>query len=128
MAKVIGLGGIFFKSPDPKKLALWYQTHLQLPVEDWGGAAFYLDNLTALARSGYSVWTPMSSDSDYFTPSNSHFMFNLIVDDLHQALLQVQQGGAQVMGETEDSEFGKFGWFIDPDGNKVELWQPNIKT
>ena len=123
MAKVIGLGGIFFKSEDPNALALWYKTHLQVPVENWGGAAFYLNNLMPTAAAGYSVWTPMSADSDYLHPSAKSFMFNLIVDDLDGALEQVRNGGAQVIAETEDSEFGRFGWFVDPDGNKVELWQ-----
>ncbi|GIU36415.1 VOC family protein [Shewanella colwelliana] len=125
MAKVIGLGGIFFKSKDPKALAQWYKNHLQLPVEPWGGAAFYLNNLEPIAGSSYSVWTPMSDDTDYLDPSTQPFMFNLIVDDLNEALAQVKNGGAQIIAETEESEFGRFGWFIDPDGNKVELWQPS---
>ncbi|MCZ4338749.1 VOC family protein [Shewanella colwelliana] len=125
MAKVIGLGGIFFKSKDPKALAQWYKNHLQLPVEPWGGAAFYLNNLESNAGSSYSVWTPMSDDTDYLDPSTQPFMFNLIVDDLNEALAQVKNGGAQIIAETEESEFGRFGWFIDPDGNKVELWQPS---
>ncbi|MBW8182229.1 VOC family protein [Shewanella nanhaiensis] len=126
MAKVIGLGGILFKSSNPKALAHWYQKHLQLPVESWGGAAFYLDKLSHYARSGYSIWSPMESDSEYLNPSQSSFMINLVVDDLTEALAQVQAGGCEVLEISEPSEFGRFGWFIDPDGNKVELWQPNI--
>ncbi|ASJ96375.1 MULTISPECIES: VOC family protein [Shewanella] len=125
MAKVIGLGGIFFKSEDPQKLANWYKTYLEVPVENWGGAAFYLNNLMPMAATGYSVWTPMAKDTDYLHPSSKEFMFNLIVDDLNEALAQVAEGGAELIAETEDSEFGRFGWFIDPDGNKVELWQPS---
>ena len=125
MAKVIGLGGIFFKSEDPQKLANWYKTYLEVPVENWGGAAFYLNNLMPMATTGYSVWTPMGKDTDYLLPSSKEFMFNLIVDDLNEALSQVAEGGAELIAETEDSEFGRFGWFIDPDGNKVELWQPS---
>lgn len=121
MARVIGLGGIFFKSPDPKALGEWYKTHLGLPVEDWGGAAFHL---SAQSISGYTVWSPFKHDTDYFTPSPAAFMFNLIVDDLAQALAQVSQAGAEIVGDVEQSEFGSFGWFVDPDGNKVELWQP----
>jgi len=126
MAKVVGLGGIFFKSDDPKALADWYKEYLQLPVEPWGGAAFYLDNLSSFFRSGYSVWSPIENGNDYLSPSDKHFMFNLIVDDLDGALNQVQRGGAEVISVTEESEFGRFGWFIDPDGNKVELWQPQM--
>jgi len=121
MARVIGLGGIFFKSPDPAALASWYQQHLGLDIEHWGGCAFH----TAQLPSGsYHVWSPFSADSDYFAPSTKGFMFNLMVDDLKGALDQLRAAGAQVMNNTEDSELGNFGWFIDPDGNKVELWQP----
>ena len=123
MAKVIGLGGIFFKSADPVTLATWYKTHLQVPIENWGGAAFYH---TDKATLGYHVWTPFAHSTDYFAPSDKSFMFNFIVDDLAQALMQVEQGGGQLVGDIEDSEFGRFGWFIDPDGNKVELWQPSV--
>ncbi|WP_394204062.1 VOC family protein [Shewanella waksmanii] len=123
MAKVIGLGGIFFKSEDPASLAQWYKTYLNIPIEPWGGAAFYLDRMTPENSAGYSVWTPLAKETDYIHPSNNHFMFNLVVDDLDGALAQVTEGGAEVIAETEESEFGRFGWFIDPEGNKVELWQ-----
>lgn len=121
MAKVIGLGGIFFKSVDPIALATWYKNHLQVPIENWGGAAFYHNNKST---PGYHVWTPLAQTTHYFSPSDKNFMFNFIVDDLAQALVQVIEGGGQQVGIIEDSEFGRFGWFIDPDGNKVELWQP----
>jgi len=122
MAKVIGLGGIFFKSTDPIALATWYQNHLQIPIENWGGAAFYHNDKPT---PGYHVWTPFDHNTSYFAPTDKSFMFNFIVDDLEQALQQVTQGGGEQVGEIEDSEFGLFGWFIDPDGNKVELWQPS---
>jgi predicted enzyme related to lactoylglutathione lyase len=121
MAKVIGLGGIFFKSPDPQALGAWYKAHLGLPVEDWGGAAFHQSHQS---RQGYTVWSPFTQDTDYFQPTNSPFMFNLIVDDLKGALQQVANAGAELVGNIQESEFGQFGWFMDPDGNKVELWQP----
>ncbi|MCE9686815.1 VOC family protein [Shewanella sp. AS16] len=120
MAKVIGLGGLFFKSADPQALAAWYKAHLGLPVEDWGGAAFAH---TGLPGNSYHVWSPFAHSSDYFAPSGKDFMFNFIVDDLTQALQQVADAGAEIVGTSEDSEFGRFGWFMDPDGNKVELWQ-----
>ena len=122
MAKVIGLGGIFFKSKDPVKLAEWYRKWLKLDVQEWGGCSFLNSEQPETA---YSVWSPFPFDTDYFKPSQSNFMINFRVDNLAEALQQVETGGAELHGETEDSEFGKFGWFIDPEGNKIELWEPH---
>jgi predicted enzyme related to lactoylglutathione lyase len=122
MAKVLGIGGIFFKSPDPKKLYNWYAKWLGMEFEaDWG-MAYFPKNLPAKA---YTVWSAFDSGTKYFTPSAKDFMFNLIVDNLQEALRQVKEGGAQVIGDIEQLEYGLFGWFIDPDGNKVELWEPS---
>jgi predicted enzyme related to lactoylglutathione lyase len=78
----------------------------------------------ASPESGYTVWSMMDSGTTYFDPTSKEFMFNLVVDNLEEALSQVAAGGAQVVGEIEKNEYGSFGWFVDPDGNKVELWQP----
>ena len=121
MAKVLGLGGVFFKSADPEKLGHWYHKWLDLPVDHPYGASLKHERLAA---GGYSVWTPFKQDTTYFAPSDQPFMINLIVDDLDGCLARVREGGAEVMPDVEDSEFGRFGWFLDPDGNKVELWQP----
>jgi predicted enzyme related to lactoylglutathione lyase len=121
MAKVLGLGGVFFKTTDPAKLGQWYKEWLDLPVEHPYGACLKHDRLPA---AGYSVWSPFKRDTTYFAPSEQTFMINLIVDDLDGCLARVREGGAEVMSDVEDSEFGRFGWFIDPEGNKVELWQP----
>lgn len=122
MASVLGLGGIFFKSKDPKALGAWYQEHLGLDVDpSFGGVSFQPSNMP---QGGYSLWSPFQADTDYFKPSDQPFMINLIVDDVDAALAQVQAGGAVLVGEPEHSEFGSFGWFMDPDGNKVELWKP----
>ena len=121
MAKVLGLGGVFFKTTDPAKLGQWYKEWLDLPVEHPNGACLKHDRLPA---AGYSVWSPFKWDTAYFAPSEQTFMINLIVDDLDGCLARVREGGAEVMSDVEDSEFGRFGWFIDPEGNKVELWQP----
>ncbi|QYJ73974.1 MULTISPECIES: VOC family protein [Shewanella] len=125
MAKVIGLGGVFFKSSDPEALANWYKTHLGMPVEHWGGCAF---RALDLPKGSYSVWSPFDAGSDYFHPSRHPFMFNLVVDDLDAVLAQAAAGGAEVLPGREDTEFGRFGWFIDPDGNKVELWQMSVNS
>lgn len=127
MAQVLGIGGIFFKSPDPLKLCSWYKEWLGLPFDAESGFTFVQFTLNSLPSKGYTVWSPFPTDTTYFLPSNNAFMFNLVVDDLDEALDQVKSGGAQTVGEIEDTEYGRFGWFIDPDGNKIELWQPKIE-
>ena len=121
MAKVLGVGGVFFKSPDPKSLYKWYARWLDMEFQDWG-IAYFPKNMPVNAQT---VWSSFDSNTDYFAPSDKQFMFNLIVDDLTEALKQVQEGGAQIVGKIEKMEYGLFGWFIDPDGNKVELWEPS---
>lgn len=122
MAKVLGIGGIFFKSTDPKKLCEWYSEHLNFDLDTgYDGASF---KPQAMPENGMTVWSPFKRDTDYFQPSNNDFMFNLIVDDLAAALAQVKAAGAQLHGEPEHFDYGSFGWFSDPEGNKVELWQP----
>lgn len=118
MKRVTGIGGVFFKSPDPKRLSEWYRTHLGLEVEAWGGAC--------LPSSGgeATVWNAFPADTDAFAPSAAPFMINYRVDHLHALLDAMRAEGCQVLDKVDDSEYGKFGWVIDPDGNKVELWQP----
>ena len=124
MAKVLGVGGIFFKSKDPKALTQWYAKWLNIPVDEYGYVTLSPDRMPP---GGYTVWGPFKQDTQYFEPSGKEFMMNLIVDDLEQALAQVVEGGAELSGEPQNDEYGRFGWFIDPDGNKVELWQPPEK-
>ena len=122
MAKVIGVGGVFFKTEDPQGLSAWYRDWLGLPIDEtYGGASFRPDTMP---RGGYTVWAPFQAFSTYFGPSTKAYMFNLVVDDLDGALAQVREGGAEIVGEIEEYEYGRFGWFLDPDGNKVELWEP----
>ena len=121
MAKVLGLGGIFFKADNPEKLCEWYKTHLGLSIDFPHGSVLRAEQLP---KGAYAVWSPFPKDTDYFEPSNQSFMINFVVDDIEGALNQVKEGGAKVVGEIEESEFGKFGKFIDPEGNKVELWKP----
>jgi predicted enzyme related to lactoylglutathione lyase len=121
MAKVLGVGGIFFKSPDPKRLYDWYAKWLDIEFENWGTAYFPKD----MPANAQTVWSAFDSSTTYFAPANKDFMFNLIVDNIEEAIKQVQEGGAEIIGKIEKLEYGSFGWFIDPDGNKVELWEPN---
>ncbi len=124
MKRVTGIGGVFFKSADPKRLAEWYRVHLGLPVEKWGGAAFRWSGPDNPAGTGTTAWNPFKQDTDYFAPSTAAFMINYRVDDLHALLAALRAEGCQVEDRVDESEFGKFGWVLDPDGNKVELWQP----
>ena len=122
MKRVTGIGGVFFKAKDPAALGEWYRTHLGLKVEDWGGVAFRWaeDNPAGI---GSTIWSPFKNDTTYFAPSTSSFMINYRVNDLHALLAALRAEGCAVDDKVEESEFGKFGWVIDPEGNKVELWQ-----
>lgn len=121
MARVLGVGGIFFKSRDPVALGAWYARHLRLPVVPHEGASFHAERMPP---GGRTIWAPFAADTDYFRPATRDFMINLIVDDLDLALAQVEAGGATLVGDVAEYDYGRFGWFLDPDGNKVELWQP----
>jgi len=123
-AKVLGIGGIFFKSEEPGKLAAWYKKWLGFEIESGNSSLFKHESLP---NGSFSVWAPFSSDTEYFEPAKKDFMINLIVDDLINALVQVKMGGAEVLDDVQEHEYGMFGWFIDPDGNKIELWQPKKK-
>ena len=119
--RVLGLGGLFFKSPDPARLRGWYQHVLGLQFNSWGGIVF---DPVALPAGSALVFTPFAADTDYFKPSTQPFMFNLIVDDLEAAVRRAAAAGATVSEERASGEQGDFAWLIDCDGNKVELWQP----
>lgn len=119
MAKVTGIGGVFFKSRDPKGLAAWYREHLGLEVEDWGGVSFRWRD-----PNGFTVWSPFREDTSYFDPSDRPFMINFRVDDLDGMLARLREAGVRVDDKLEESEFGRFGWFLDPEGTRIELWEP----
>ena len=123
MRRVTGIGGIFFKAKDPKALGEWYRIHLGMNVEEWGGVTFRWaeDNLS---DKGTTIWSPFKEDTSYFSPSSSSFMINFRVEDLHALLAKLKEEGCNVVGKAEESEYGIFGWVIDPEGNKLELWQP----
>jgi len=124
MEKVTGIGGIFFKSKDPKALGEWYAKHLGVPLEEWGGGAFRWGEGSADAPSGTTAWSPFPADTKYFAPSDASFMLNYRVRDLDAMLAQLRAAGVWVDEKTDDSEYGRFGWAVDPDGNRFELWQP----
>lgn len=123
MAKVTGVGGIFFKTDDPDALRKWYRELLGVEDQPWGGASF-LFNRRDKPGIGYTVWSPFKADSKHFDPSTKPFMINLRVDDLEAMLAQLRAAGAQVLDHRrEDAENGKFGYVVDPDGMLLELWE-----
>jgi len=128
MKHVLGIGGIFFKAQDPDKLAAWYQQHLGLKVEEYGGVTFREEagDKSAPRRQAYAVWSPFAADTDYFAPSEKPFMINFRVADLDVLLTKLRAEGVTVEERTEKSEFGYFGWAMDPEGNKIELWEPPL--
>jgi predicted enzyme related to lactoylglutathione lyase len=124
MAKVTGIGGVFFKSTgDSKALAAWYQKHLGMALEDFGGAVLKWPEDPA-DDGGLTVWCLAGKDSEWFSPSTSSFMINYRVDDLGEMLEQLRADGIEAVAGPESHENGKFAWIMDPEGNKVELWEP----
>ncbi|MBD8874643.1 VOC family protein [Rhodanobacter sp. DHB23] len=122
MKRVTGIGGIFFKSPDPKRLGAWYRDHLGLDVSDWGGAIFPWGGPGS--EPGMTIWSAFAQDTKKMEPGSASFMVNFRVDDLDALLAALRTEGCNVLDDTESSDFGKFGWVVDPDGNKIELWEP----
>ena len=126
MAKVTGIGGVFFKSTgDSAALTAWYQKHLGIKLEDWGGAILRWPDDKA-EDDGLTVWSVAKKDSKWFSPSNSSFMINYRVDNLGELLAQLRAGGVEIVKGPDSAENGKFAWIMDPDGNKVELWEPKL--
>lgn len=124
MAKVTGIGGVFFKSRrDNKQLAAWYQEHLGLELERWGGAvlAWPADKAD---DEGLTVWNVAEKDTQWFSPSDASFMINYRIDDMDGMIAQLKAAGIAIIQGPESHENGKFAWIMDPEGNKVELWEP----
>ena len=124
MARVTGIGGLFFKSTsDPVALAAWYQKHLGMSLEPFGGAILRWPDDKADDK-GLTVWHVAKNDTRWFSPSEASFMVNYRVDNLGEMLENLRAAGVEVVGGPESHENGKFAWIMDPDGNKVELWEP----
>lgn len=117
MAKVLGLGGVFFKVEDAKAVRDWYARVLGFEVQDWGGAVFEASN------GNQVTWSPFAADTDYFTPSAAPFMINFIVDDIDGVLARAAAEGVEALGR-QDEGYGRFAWLMDPAGVKIELWEP----
>lgn len=120
MARVIGIGGIFVKARDPQALRAWYAQHLGVQMDDYGSVIFTEDE----QRPGFTLWSPFAHDTKYFDPSDRGFMLNFRVDDLDTLLANLRSTGAQVDVRIEEYDYGRFGWVMDPEGTRIELWQP----
>ena len=118
MARITALGGVFFHSADPPALAAWYRDTLGLNVEDWGGAMIRAEG------PPYAIWAPFNKDTGHFQPSTREFMVNFAVDDLDGFLVGLEAKGVEVKGRQQMDGMGMFAWILDPDGTKIELWQP----
>jgi predicted enzyme related to lactoylglutathione lyase len=125
MARVTGIGGVFLKAKDPAALKQWYVEHLGMRLEDWGGVVFRWDDDAAnQSAAGATVWHLADADGDWFEPSQSQVMINYRVDDLHGLLAQLADAGVACIKGPDESFNGLFAWVMDPEGNKVELWEP----
>jgi predicted enzyme related to lactoylglutathione lyase len=126
MKRVTGIGGIFFTSKNPVRLRDWYQEHLGIDVLDWGGTAFPWTDADGKPAGGMTIWSIGDSEGSPFSPSTAPFMVNYRVADVHALVTALKAEGCNVLDKIEELEYGKFAWVIDPDGNKVELWEPPV--
>jgi predicted enzyme related to lactoylglutathione lyase len=126
MARVTGIGGVFFKSANPKGLSAWYSEHLGVQLNDWGGAAFdWSDEVPP--TTGTTAWSIFPADTKHFGSGPQQAMINYRVDDLDGLLEKLAAAGVTIDPKREEADFGKFAWITDPDGNRVELWQPMVE-
>ncbi len=119
--RVTGIGGLFFKSDDPGKTKDWYKKHLGFNTDDWGCTFWWKDTD---GNKASTQWSPFPKDTKYFAPSKKEFMFNYRVENLVELLKVLEEEGVTIVGKMEEYDYGKFGWILDGDGNKIELWEP----
>ena len=124
MKRVTGIGGIFLQAEDAPALRAWYQRHLGIDVQEWGGAAFTWTDAEGKPAGGTTIWSVSPQGAEQFAPGKAAFMINYRVEDLHAVVAALKTEGCNVLEKIDESEYGKFAWVIDPEGNKVELWQP----
>jgi len=125
--KVTGIGGIFFKTKDPEAMKDWYQKNLGLVTNEYG-SVFEFRSTDQPEDKGYLVWSPFTEDTKYFDPSKKEFMVNYRVENLVELLEQLRSDGVEIVGEIEEYDYGKFAHIVDPEGNKIELWEPVDKV
>ncbi len=119
--RVTGIGGLFFKTENPKATKGWYKEHLGFNTDDWGCTFLWKDKD---GKDCSTQWSPFEKDTNYFEPSKKDFMFNYRVENLTELLVALKEEGVTVIDKVEEYEYGKFGWIVDLDGNKIELWEP----
>lgn len=124
MPRVTGIGGVFLKARDREALSAWYRERLGVPVQDWHGAMFQIADDASPSKQSYAVWSLFANDTTYFGAGTQTCMVNFCVDDLDALLVSLRAAGCAVDEKTHADEFGKFGWVTDPEGNRVELWEP----
>lgn len=123
--RVTGLGGFFFKTKNPEETKKWYKDHLGLPVDDYGCTFWWKDTK---GNDCSTQWSPFKEDTNYFSPSKKQFMMNFRVENLKELLATLKEEGVTIVGDVEEYDYGKFGWILDPEGNKIELWEPIDST
>lgn len=121
--RVTGIGGVFFKSQNPKKLKEWYKERLGLPVDQYGCSFIWRSDENPEERA-ITQWSAFDAKTTYFEPSQKNFMMNYRVENLVELLIILENEGVTIVGEIEEYSYGKFGWIMDPEGNKIELWEP----
>ena len=123
--RVTGIGGLFFKASNPKKSKDWYKKHLGFDTDDWGCSFWWKDKD---GNKCSTQWSPFKKDTDYFGPSKKDFMFNYRVENLVELLAVLKKEGVTIVDKMQEYDYGKFGWILDNDGNKIELWEPIDKV
>ena len=126
-AKVTGIGGIFFKCKDPKQMNEWYKTHLGFDTKPWGTNFEWRDDANP-DKKGSTAWSTFPETTKYFEPSAKEFMVNYRVDDIEALVEQLKTEGVTIVDQIEDSDFGKFVHILDPEGNKLQLWEPKASN
>lgn len=124
MKRVTGLGGVFFRCKDPEKMKAWYKRHLGIDAGAYGYSFRWRDG-EKNDQSGFTLWSPFKEDTTYFGPGPQTWMMNYRVDDLDALIAVLKEEGVELAGEPEQHEYGKFAWIVDPEGNKIELWEPD---
>ncbi len=125
--RVTGIGGIFFKTKNPEKMKIWYQKHLGLVTDEYG-SLFEFRTAEDPPKPAYLQWSPFPADTKYFEPSQRDFMINYRVQNLENLLELLKREGVKIVGEMQEFEYGKFAHIMDPEGNKIELWEPMDET
>jgi len=123
--RVTGIGGLFFKTENPKETKDWYKKHLGFNTDDWGCTFWWKDKE---GNDASTQWSPFTNDTNYFEPSKKDFMFNYRVENLVDLLEELKKEGVTVIDKIHEYDYGKFGWILDLDGNKIELWEPKDKA